>query len=453
MRMDRLMDFCSSNQRSLVVLWVSIFVVIVLLNLTYTHLYAMGTAMSTSGYWRYGNGRPLMDGYSSLVYVDPGARYALDDLNHTQITRDMPNRIAFCVTGQLSRLEINSKVLNIFIPNAEKGYEVHVFILLDNEVDKVKSTKNTKIISAFTMDGDDPYVKMNAEDLYKYIHDLIRSQQLEKDVHDRIHVNVRLEKPSKDHFVYDTRYVPMREVGKGVESASADHRFQNVMRQWNGIRDCVKWMYEHEYRYRIFFDLVVRLRDDTYAIDHWYLYPDIYRSVYTTSKYGGGEDGLNDHNYVIDRAHSRVFESFSEDYYFNKTLHNHFWGNPEHRIAQILAAYNVPVRLTTFCEQPLVPVRGVFNRSHWKIHPIYINVFTDECKHHEKHYKSITSNSNHLRSGSTSTSSSTNDQLCVCKHEWTHQLNEKVTPIEIGTVHSGSSNSNSNKHIHYQSVI
>ena len=51
-----------------------------------------------------------------------------------------PLRIAFCVNGQLARLELYSKIKNIFIPNARIGNLVHVFIYLDNEVNDVKQT-------------------------------------------------------------------------------------------------------------------------------------------------------------------------------------------------------------------------------------------------------------------------------------------------------------------------
>ena len=56
------------------------------------------------------------------------------------INESKPLRIAFCVNGQLARLELYSKIKNIFIPNARIGNLVHVFIYLDNEVNNVKQT-------------------------------------------------------------------------------------------------------------------------------------------------------------------------------------------------------------------------------------------------------------------------------------------------------------------------
>jgi hypothetical protein len=51
-----------------------------------------------------------------------------------------PLKIAYCITGQLARLELFSKMKNIFIANADKGHYPHIFIFLDNEVELVKQT-------------------------------------------------------------------------------------------------------------------------------------------------------------------------------------------------------------------------------------------------------------------------------------------------------------------------
>jgi hypothetical protein len=48
-------------------------------------------------------------------------------------------KIAFCVTGQLARLELLSKIAHIFVPNAKMGHLVHLFMLLD-DTPEVKQT-------------------------------------------------------------------------------------------------------------------------------------------------------------------------------------------------------------------------------------------------------------------------------------------------------------------------
>ena len=45
--------------------------------------------------------------------------------------------LAFCLTGQLARLELLSKINNIFVANAQKGNRVDVFVLLDDNAQEV----------------------------------------------------------------------------------------------------------------------------------------------------------------------------------------------------------------------------------------------------------------------------------------------------------------------------
>ena len=49
-------------------------------------------------------------------------------------------KLAFCVSGQLARFEIVSKIKNVFVANTLIGHHVDVFILLDPDVKEVKQT-------------------------------------------------------------------------------------------------------------------------------------------------------------------------------------------------------------------------------------------------------------------------------------------------------------------------
>jgi hypothetical protein len=71
--------------------------------------------------------------------------------------------IAICLTGQLARLELLSKIRNIFIPNAILGHRVHVFAILDNNITNVKQTY-------YRFDySDNVYNNMNAYQLQRFI--------------------------------------------------------------------------------------------------------------------------------------------------------------------------------------------------------------------------------------------------------------------------------------------
>ena len=45
-------------------------------------------------------------------------------------------RVAVCLTGQLLRLELGSKLQNLILTNLHLDHEVHLYILLDNRVEK-----------------------------------------------------------------------------------------------------------------------------------------------------------------------------------------------------------------------------------------------------------------------------------------------------------------------------
>lgn len=106
----------------------------------------------------------------------------------------------------------------------------------------------------------------------------------------------------------------------------------------NGLRDCVKWMQATEQEQGFFYDLVVRLRDDTLAFSEWIFEgPEMKDSL--TSLGLGSYRGINDHNLVVDRKYADVlFRGLTEDYYFNKTNRMVLWGNPEHRIYQVTSS-------------------------------------------------------------------------------------------------------------------
>ena len=84
----------------------------------------------------------------------------------------------------------------------------------------------------------------------------------------------------------------------------------------------------------MFYDLVVRFRDDTYAFGTWTL--DSTYLNYVTSLDFGSFRGINDHNIVIDRKWvDSLYRGLIEDYYFNHTKNEPSWNNAEHRIFQV----------------------------------------------------------------------------------------------------------------------
>ena len=289
-------------------------------------------------------------------------------------------RIAFCVTGQLARLELLSKVQNILVPNAIAGNVAHLFVLLDGNDEGVKQTFWRYDYS------DNLYGSYNSTRLKRYLDarisdkilSSIEAQQLGA-MH-RIRTHVRIESPAQNNFTVRGQRVPVfNKTGPSmyfpnvtVEVEPADVRWQNNMRWMAGLRECTKWVQQVEVEQKWFYTTVVRVRDDTYAFSPWVLTP--------VEKYMGGfvsagllsNFGINDRNFAIDRRFAdSLFRGVTEDYYFNETLDLYSWNNPERRIYKVASSKGIDMRNTSICEQPLLPLRGKLNKTHWRIHVPY----------------------------------------------------------------------------------
>lgn len=294
-----------------------------------------------------------------------------------------PMKIAFLVTGQLARLELVSKIENIFIANAAAGHIVHVFFLLDHNITEVKQT-------FWRYDYDNtPYRRMNRQDLKNFVDQRVEAAGFNSQT--QIFTRTRFEYPAQTNFsVRPNDYpggIPVTDkIGPTdidapmVPVEPALVRWNNNMRWLSGLRECTKWMMKAEYEQKWFYDLVVRLRDDTYAFGPWVLTRERYKGVFVSTKLGV-HFGVNDHNFVVDRYWADpLFRGITEDYYFNETLDLYTWGNPERRIFKVATMNVIPLVNTTLCEQPLVPLRGMLNKTHWRLHPTYVEKMGEACE-------------------------------------------------------------------------
>lgn len=306
-------------------------------------------------------------------------------------------RLAFCVTGQLARLELSSKVYNIFVENAKLGHRVDVFIFLDPDITDVRQTYwNYNYTHSIFGDYSAGMIKKYIDDRVFDTGYGIKGPGAEFTSPDAIDdggiivkggvkVRVRLEPPPRWVFHVVDSEIPVKDKpfsghdGPKSNYESAASRFQNNLRWMAGLRECTRWLQVQEFKQKWFYDVVVRLRDDTYAMGPW-KFNEMYRDVLMSSKTGTYQ-GINDHNFAVDRKWAEnLFRGLSEDYYFNGTLHKVFWGNPEHRIYMLATSYDIPLRYTNICEQPLIPLRGLVNSSYWRLHPLYVRHVKEECE-------------------------------------------------------------------------
>ena len=295
--------------------------------------------------------------------------------HHTPIIRSL--RIAFCVTGQLARLELHSKIKNVIAANANLGHTVHTFVYLDDEVDNVKQTYwkfnySTSLYGTFS-----------SQVLKTFIDTKIGEAKVDR--RHNIKTWVRLEPPPRYNFeVFWNESVPVTEKkftghdGSKENYESAESRFQNNMRWMSGLRECAKWVQEAELSQGIFYDIVVRLREDSYALGPWHITADKYLGLITSLDLGASR-GINDHNFAVDRRWINEFlRGLSEDYYFNHTKVER-WLNPEQHLLQVAQKYHIPLRTANICEMPLIPLRGLLNTTYWRVHPLYVRYLSNSC--------------------------------------------------------------------------
>jgi hypothetical protein len=222
-----------------------------------------------------------------------------------------------------------SKIKHIFLPNAARGTHVGVFALLDNNVSDVKQTFWRTDYST------NPFVHMNRQDLKAYIDKYVRMAGFNDD---DIRVRTLFMPPPQRNFSTNDGVIPVTDksgpnhlYNDTVALEPATVRFQNNMRWMSGLRQCVKWVQDTEYQQKWFYDVVVRLRDDSYAFGNWILDQETYRQSFVSADLMMSF-GLNDRTFTVDRYWAdKILRGIVEDYYFNETLDGYAWTNPERR--------------------------------------------------------------------------------------------------------------------------
>ena len=305
-------------------------------------------------------------------------------------------RIAICLTGQLLRLEVISKIKNLIAYNSvHLGHKVDVFILLDNDIIEAKQTYWRHDYS------NSIYRNMTTKTLRKYFEKNVvkyvaqQRAQLQGNEHQHvifpIKVRVILSPPVQANYTILRGKVPVGDKtgpsGDGMLTVGdfepAGVRFQNNMRWMGALRSCVKWVQQTEQQQQWFYDIVIRLRDDSYLLGPWPITVEKYEGAFVTAGISSSF-GVNDHNFAIDRRWAdTVLRGITEDYYFNETLDMYSWTNTEHRIFKILTSKDIPIRTTDVCEQPITHLRGMINESHWRLHPTYSNHLVLSCRDQE----------------------------------------------------------------------
>ena len=182
--------------------------------------------------------------------------------------------VAICVTGQLARLELLSKIRNIVLPYLEDGHKVRMYVYLDSETADVgqtmwnfnysntphikddKSKLESFILSAMTQAAERRHLKPDQmREMLGNFFVLIRLEPIPRVVFQVVDQQV----------LVDHKKVNISKYGKiaghehlMVLRQNSSLRFQMNLRMMAGIRECAKWVMADELENDFFFDLIVR---------------------------------------------------------------------------------------------------------------------------------------------------------------------------------------------------
>lgn len=373
--------------------------------------------------------------------------------NFTPLNNGGNLRIAFCLTGQLARFEILSKIRNVFLPNAKRGHYIENFILLDPNVSDVKQTYYRYDYS------NNPYGHMNRQDMKAYVDSIVTRYGFSPISEIRTRTKFQSVPQRNKYAVIDE--IPVTDktgplFTEGIDlkqmpaAESAEVRFQNNMRWLSTLRECVKWIQQVEHSQKWFFDIVVRIRDDSYIFGPWLFSREKYKNSLVSADFNQNF-GINDHNFAVDRYWAdSLLRGVTEDYYFNETLDGFKWVNPERRIYKVATSLNIPLKNATLCELPAVPLRGRFNKTHWRMHPSYSSELEIRCMdilrmprlqtieglvRKENKGRRLFESSQDINAATTATTSSAslnnNFHSMCCRDSWLRMLRLGIAAIDI----------------------
>ena len=284
---------------------------------------------------------------------------------HLCLTAD----IAICLTGQLLRLELGSKIENLVKTNIDHGHNVSLFILLDGD----HKSKAVKIANRFDVDTSIYYAFNNN-------HSSITGSKLLEDI---IYGAVLYKKPTRAKAFSVKVRITMgpkhKYLSKFEQKEEYDReRFQCHMRWLMGLRDCHEWMENFELKIKKKkFHFVMRLRDDTFVYQPFVFNTAKYKGKFVSTKFNSW-GGLNDHNLIADRSISNVmFRRMVEEYYTSKNSVILKWqkndDSPEKYFKSQARQNGVNIYLEDVCSYPFIPIFSAGRNGHqWQLHVRYI---------------------------------------------------------------------------------
>jgi len=170
----------------------------------------------------------------------------------------VPEKLAVCVTGQLGRLELNSKIRNIIRPAMKAGLEVRVALVMDPRPETVYVHRPLGTVFMQTSAS-------SSNQSYKVVDGPFKSLWDAANVMPH-GVSMIFDPFAPDSFQVDDRYLPYQMYDKknNYTEAYARTRVKSHTRQWQVLSRC--WDQLGQFGFEDM-DYLLRIRDDDYILN------------------------------------------------------------------------------------------------------------------------------------------------------------------------------------------
>lgn len=269
------------------------------------------------------------DGQKKRLSAEEREMHALRAENAKRAANSRPGKLphmGICVIGQADRLDLGSKVMNVFEKNT-RFYTVDVVFALGPPGQARFVNKHT---DAGGRKG------WNAERIRNRVGAVLKGGRLILDM-----------RPQDQQPMLHKEYVQQNDKDyRGPEAK--DERAKSHVRQWRALYLCHKHFVHLEKTNRRPYEVFVKLRDDSLILRPWPIAARSYYSGTAVFKECNSWGGLNDKVSVIDGQHGyHFFARPLLDWYFSFSGVNNMHGrlkNPEHYLLNVMKKHGVPIK-------------------------------------------------------------------------------------------------------------
>ena len=279
-------------------------------------------------------------------------------------------RVALFITGQLSRLELRSKMINVVRQNKDTNELYAIFLLKQGQskssnyryrargphhtntwsnLTAMKEHVRSTFPEASTLHARCKYTGTNLtrQEFYFVLTDASGEIFL------RVVFGLTHKEPVGD-FLLNPRFIPLQKHA---------HKENNHQDMFRNIRSAMILLEDVEFQLKIYMDYIFRLREDAFVLRPFQLTKFTSSSMVLTPRCWT-VGGFTDVSFVAGRkVASKLLRGLAEDYYFKEQVHYH---NPETFLGRLAARYKAQMETVSVCDWPVIPV--IFLKSKGMLH-------------------------------------------------------------------------------------